>query len=146
MKIIRKQITMIDKQIIGGRGSAKSFTTLNTVEVLLENEKLKEALKRKKQECERLKDIADHNGRICNKRLDKIDELEHDINELNGQLDPLKATLTEIKTIALTPICVMRIAEREEFGDAEWSELRGKTIIARQILQIISEYEEKENE
>ena len=60
--------------------------------------------------------------------------------------EKLKQTLTEIKTIALRPICVIRIAEREEFGDAEWSELRGKTIIARQILQIISEYEEKENE
>ena len=54
---------MTDKQIIGGRGSAKSFTTLNTVEVLLENKKLKEALKAKEQECEELKD-----------KLNKIEE------------------------------------------------------------------------
>ena len=46
---------MTDKQIIGGRGSAKSYTTLNTIEVMLENEKLKEALKAKEQECEELK-------------------------------------------------------------------------------------------
>lgn len=47
--------------------------------------------KRKEQKCEELKDLADHNGRVCNERLDKIDELEHDINELNGQLNQLKA-------------------------------------------------------
>lgn len=47
---------MTDKQIIGGRGAAKSRTTLNTIEVMLENEKLKSELKAKEQECEELKE------------------------------------------------------------------------------------------
>jgi chromosome segregation ATPase len=50
-------------------------------------------LKRKEQECEELKDLADHNGRVCNERLDKIDELEHNINKLMQQLDQLKAEI-----------------------------------------------------
>ena len=76
---------MTDKQIIGGRGSAKSFTTLNTVEVLLENEKLKEALKRKEQECERLeyelilKDVANielsDEVKKYRKAIDEIEEI-----------------------------------------------------------------------
>jgi predicted RNase H-like nuclease (RuvC/YqgF family) len=58
---------------------------------------LEKKYKRKEQECEELKDLAAHNGRVCNTRLDKIDELEHDINELNGQLDQLKAENEELK-------------------------------------------------
>ena len=53
--------------------------------------RLEEELQAKEQECKEWKDLANHNGRVCNERLDKIDELEHDINELNGQLDQLKA-------------------------------------------------------
>lgn len=54
-------------------------------------------LTRKKQECEELNDLANHNGRVCNERLDKLDELEHDINELNEQLDQLKAENEELQ-------------------------------------------------
>ena len=42
--------------------------------------------KRKEQECERLKDLAEHNGRVCNQRLDKIDKLEQANNKLLEQL------------------------------------------------------------
>ena len=47
--------------------------------------------KAKEQECEELKVLAEHNGRVCNQRLDKIDELEQANNKLLEQLDQLKA-------------------------------------------------------
>lgn len=71
-----------------------------------------------KAELEQYKDLAEHNGRVCNERLDKIDKLEHDINELKAENEELKKvsckfkdyctcdtekfiqTLTEIKEIA----------------------------------------------
>lgn len=58
---------------------------------------LDKQLKAKEQECEELKDLVNHNGRVCNERLDKIDELEHNINELNEQLDQLKAENDSLK-------------------------------------------------
>ena len=72
------------------------------------------------------KDLAQHNGRVCNERLDKIDELEHDNNELQGQLNLYKQTLTYIKEIAEN-------AKTKVFVDMEefW----------KQILQKISEVE-----
>lgn len=50
---------MADNYIIGGIRSGKSYMTLNTIEVLLENKKLKEALKAKEQECKELKKQVD---------------------------------------------------------------------------------------
>ena len=86
-------------------------------------------LKHKEQECKELKDLANHNGRVCNQRLDKIDKLEHDNNELQGQLDQLKEALTEIKEIA------------EKIGDeCEYSFFASCAKKAKkQILQKISE-------
>lgn len=72
---------MADKYIIGGRCSGKSYMTLNTIEVMLENKKLKDALKAKEQECEELKK---NNCEQC-KHLELYMKL--------------KATLTEIKEI-----------------------------------------------
>jgi hypothetical protein len=39
-------------------------------------------LKRKDLEIEKYKDLALHNGKVCNERLDKIDELEHKVNRM----------------------------------------------------------------
>lgn len=39
-------------------------------------------LKRKDLEIEKYKNLALHNGKVCNERLDKIDELEHKVNRM----------------------------------------------------------------
>lgn len=57
---------------------------------------LEKQLKNKEKECDRWQDLAEHNGRVCNVRLDKIDELEHDNNDL---LEQLKANNEELKKI-----------------------------------------------
>ena len=97
-----KRGTMTDKQIIGGRGSAKPYTALNTIEVMLENEKLKEALKAKEQECEELKKEVDdllHKPEIQDKILWKIDNKELLLSK-DTWIYKLEQTLTEIKEIA----------------------------------------------
>lgn len=85
---------MIDKQIIGGRGSAKSYTTLNTIEVMLENEKLKSELQAKEQECEELRNIINE---AQNSKLDLKSFLVGEAiqNEYEQQLDQLKKTNDE---------------------------------------------------
>ena len=72
---------------------------VETFDMQREIDKLKKELKAKEQECEELKDLANHNGRVCNERLDKIDELEHNINELNEQLEAYKMEAEEGKEI-----------------------------------------------
>lgn len=57
----------------------------------------KKQLKRKERECEQLKNLSNHNGRVCNERLDEIDKLEHNINELNKQLDKSEAENKKLK-------------------------------------------------
>ena len=82
-------------------------------------------LKRKEQECEELKDLADHNGRVCNVRLDKIDELEHDINELNGQLGQLEAENEELKIkVSGMEINQRNFAMRERLYQSELSTIK----------------------
>lgn len=65
---------MTDKQIIGGRGSAKSYTILNTIEVMLENEKLKQTLAEIKDIVEQ--GVKIHDDIIVSKQiLQKISEV-----------------------------------------------------------------------
>ena len=107
---------MTDKQIIGGRGSAKSYTTLNTIEVMLENEKLKEALKRKEKECEELQKIIDE---AKNSKLDLKSFLVGEAvqNEYEQQLDQLKAENKRLKWY------MQEIRDEElHFLDIEWDE------------------------
>lgn len=107
---------------------------------------IQSVLERKEQECEELKDLANHNGRVCNERLDKIDELEHVINELNGQLDQLKQTLTEIKEIARVNsintcwTAINLCVDCEEIGECG---LQSPFEKLKAIIQIISECEVK---
>lgn len=86
---------MADKYIIGGRCSGKSYMTLNTIEVLLENKKLKEALKAKEQECEELKKTVMLKCPQCGEVY--LNPIGSELYEENVQL---KQTLTEIKKIA----------------------------------------------
>lgn len=112
---------MTDKQIICGRGSAKIYTTLNIIEVMLENEKLKETLTTKEQECEELNKTITNLENIRDEFSAKLNQLKTEKDELKKDLDfqknmyecaradeedkfeeilELKQTLAEIKEIA----------------------------------------------
>ena len=158
---------MTDKQIMGGRGSAKSCTTLNTIEVMLENEKLKEALKAKEQECETLKSYANFDEssyRETNKALlDEIAYLNKELadykrqhqgdkglitstGKMNYQLlqeyDKLKTALTEIKEIA-EKCCIMQTTlDCENYDDCTQCGRISDGEGIQQIFQKISEEEE----
>lgn len=84
---------MTDKQIIGGRGSAKSYTTLNTIEVMLENEKLKEALKAKERECEELKKYL---NQIRDEELSHLD-IEWDEYETSARQEDYSNIITLVE-------------------------------------------------
>ena len=108
------------------------------------NDCLYKKYKRKEQECERWKDLAEHNGRVCNTRLDKIDELEHNNNDLLNQLDQLKSenkhlndllnqALKELEKTRETLTEIKEIAEIRKDDINDW--------LAKEILQKISECE-----
>jgi hypothetical protein len=103
---------MTDKQILGGRGSAKPFTTLNSIKLMYEidqlkaeNKRLEEELQAKEQECE-----ASH-GYIL--RLEEELEIEEAealraeviMLEKTEETDKYKQALTEIKEI-ITKSCI----------------------------------------
>lgn len=66
------------KASIGGDGPCKPAENICFKYV----EALQEQLKHKDLEIEKYKDLALHNGKVCNERLDKIDELEHKVNKM----------------------------------------------------------------
>lgn len=104
---------MIDKQIIGGRGSAKSYTTLNTIEVMLENEELKKCYKN---------------------NLALLDFEEMNTTKLVNKVMKLEKTLTEIKEIAENVI--KNVSDR-------CIETTPMYYIHKQIIQKISEVEDE---
>jgi hypothetical protein len=118
---------MTDKQIMGGIGSAKPYTTLNTIAVILENEKLQEALKAKEQECEELK-------KKCNIYTCGICGNKEDCNKLYK-------TLTEIKVIAERDkeFCIKCNGDKEI--DCIDCIEGGRALLANELLQKISECE-----
>lgn len=71
---------MVDKYIIGGRCSAKSYMTLNAIKVMLENEKLKQTLIEIKEIAETCS-FTDNIQLLLNRFeqiLQKISEVEND--------------------------------------------------------------------
>ena len=100
-------------------------------------------LKRKEQECEQLKDLSNHNGRVCNERLDEIDKLEHNINELNKQLDKSEAENKKLKktleVIASRPCLNLYDCTGHCLPNCKWN----AHVLAQQTLkEIISEVED----
>lgn len=93
---------MTDKQIIGGRGSAKPYTTLNTIEVMLENEKLKSELKRKEQECEHWKHQAELGVDTTNRLIKELKETEEECERLKLDLIEAKAHGDYLNNLALS--------------------------------------------
>lgn len=120
---------MTDKQIIGGRGSAKSYTTLNTIEVMLENEKLEEALKVKEQECEELK------TKLLN-WLGKEGLRQSDKEFYEEQLDQLKAENEVLKQYKASKQASYESMQRQ------WNEAINKNRKLKQILTEIKEFAE----
>ena len=101
-----------------------------------ENEELKtefdnfeEQLKRKDLEIEKYKDLALHNGKVCNERLDKIDELEYKINEMGKGY----AELTKI----VTPYIDDFTGYNEELGGFDI------VLCVKELMQQFSELKEK---
>ena len=86
-------------------------------------------LKRKDLEIEKYKDLALHNGKVCNERLDKIDELEYKINEMEKGY----AELTEI----VTPYIDDFTGYNEELGGFDI------VLCVKELMQQFSEIKEK---
>lgn len=110
---------------IGGNGPCKpaEYICFKYVEVL------EEQLKHKDLEIEKYKDLALHNGKVCNERLDKIDELEHKVNEMEkGYVE-----LTEI----VTPYIDDFTGYNEELGGFDI------VLCVKELMQQFSELKEK---
>lgn len=86
-------------------------------------------LKRQDLEIEKYKDLVLHNGKVCNERLDKIDELEYKINEMEkGYVE-----LTEI----VTPYIDDFTGYNEELGGFDI------VLCVKELMQQFSELKEK---
>ena len=130
---------MTDKQIMqGGRGSAKPFTTLNSIKLKLEldqlkaeNERLEEELQAKEQECE-----ASH-GYIL--RLEEELEIEEAealranviMLEKTEEADKYKQALTEIKQLLEDTL--------EYFHDSDTGSTYDKIELILQKCEVIDE-------
>lgn len=113
------------KATIGGNGPCKPSENICFKYV----EALQEQLKHKDLEIEKYKDLALHNGKVCNERLDKIDELEYKINEMEKGY----AELTEI----VTPYIDDFTGYNEELGGFDI------VLCVKELMQQFSELKEK---
>ena len=86
-------------------------------------------LKHKDLEIGKYKDLSLHNGKVCNERLDKIDELEHKVNEMEKGY----AELTEI----VTPYIDDFTGYNEELGGFDI------VLCVKELMQQFSELKEK---
>ena len=124
---LKKQLTILDDEDVTVQISQKQFEEYNQLKA--ENERLKQAFAESDNDCFRL-------------------EKENRLLKIYRSIIPLKVkklvqTLDEIKELAEKPITTIQYADGQCYGFAEWSELRGKCALARQILNKIDEVDDE---